>query len=211
MPWLLRSQRPRAPDCYNSVVSTRPIIHAPHPSLRAVAKPVTNADTKMLQLQRNLGETLMAHTNPQGVGLAAPQINEKWRMFVTYLESSESDQPQLKAFVNVRLIDRAEKEVVGVSPRDPDLEGCLSIPHLYAPVLRPEWVTLEYQTLEPDMTLSDFHTMTFFDFTARVMQHELDHLDGILFTDHVLKQGQPLYESRGRDLVSIDPELVQGF
>ena len=176
-----------------------------------VAKPITTVDTKILQIARGLSETLKAATNPQGVGLAAPQINEKWRMFSTFLENSESDEPQLKTFVNIRMIDRSEKEVLGTHPREPDLEGCLSIPHLYAPVLRAEWVTFEYQMIEPDSTLSDFHTMTFFDFAARVMQHELDHLDGILFTDHVIKQGQPLYESRGRDLVTIDPELARGL
>jgi peptide deformylase len=117
------------------------------------------------------------------------------------------DDPLSRVFINPKIIDRSDKLVTGINSRSPDLEGCLSIPHLYGPVLRHEWTTFTFQTLDRDNQLTDWHTETFYDFAARVMQHELDHLDGILFTDHILEQGQPLYQQIGEELVEVEPQL----
>jgi peptide deformylase len=193
------------------MVKPVPIIVAPNPGLRQVAKPIIAIDPKMLQILEELSATLPAASQPSGVGLAAPQISRLWRAFATYLEDIQTGEPVLRLFINPRIIDQSGKLTVGVNPRDPDLEGCLSIPGLYGPVSRPEWITLEYQTLQTDHTLSDQHTETFFDFPGRVIQHENDHLNGILFVDHIVAQGQPLFQAVNEDLVAVDPVLAKGF
>lgn len=187
------------------------IIIAPHEVLRKTAKPIERMDTKIAELIQHLADTLRATTNPQGVGLAAPQIKHSWRAFVTQLEDERFETPPIKAFINPKIIDQADRKIVGSSPRNPDLEGCLSLPWLYGPVLRPEWITLTWQELTPTKELSEWHTATFFDFTGRVIQHELDHLNGVLFVDHILEQGQPLYRSEKDDLIAIEPELARGY
>lgn len=192
-------------------MKTAKIVIAPHAALRQVARPVEQIDAKIANLVKTLLATLAATDNPPGVGLAAPQIATGWRIFATQLESSQSDDPLLRAFLNPRLSDRSDKQVLGVNPRDPDLEGCLSIPTLYGPVRRSEWVTLEYQLIDESGGLSPWHSETFFDFSARVVQHELDHLNGILFTDHILEQGQPLYQEEKHQLVEIDPQVARGL
>jgi peptide deformylase len=192
-------------------MKTAKIVIAPHPALRQAARPVEQVDPKITNLVKTLVATLSATDNPPGVGLAAPQIASGWRIFATQLESSQSEDPIRRAFVNPRISDRSDKQVLGVNPRDPDLEGCLSIPTLYGPVWRAEWVTLEYQLIQESGELSPWHSETFFDFPARVVQHELDHLDGILFTDHILEQGQPLYQEEKHKLVEIDPQVARSL
>ncbi len=187
------------------------IVVAPHTALRQVAKPITLADKKVISFAKALGEVLQRAENPTGVGLAAPQVDTPWRIFVTHLDSGQSDQPFIRYFFNPRLVDRADRLVTGMNPRKADLEGCLSIPYLYGPVARPEWVTLEFQTLTETGELSLYHTETFFDFIGRVVQHELDHLDGILFTDHILTQGQVLYQEEKGQLVEIDPQIARAL
>lgn len=191
-------------------MSVEKIITVPHDALRQVADPIVEVNSEVKTYLQNLGETLRAQEKPPGVGLAFPQVNRPLRAFATYLETSQSEEPVLRFFLNPRILDLAEKQSLGPNPRNPDLEGCLSIPWLYAPVWRPEWVTLEWQEIEGD-TLSDPKRETFYDFTARVVQHELDHLNGILFTDYVLQQGQPLYRSEKKQLVETDPIIIEAW
>jgi peptide deformylase len=196
-------------------MSVEKIITVPHAMLRQVADPVTQVNEELTTYLENLGETLRAQEKPPGVGLAFPQINKPLRAFATYLETSQSEEPVLRFFVNPKILDLADKQTLGPNPNNPDLEGCLSIPWLYAPVWRPEWVTLEWQEIEGDesssLVLSSPKRETFYDFTARVMQHEFDHLNGVLFTDYVHKQGQPLYRSEGKQLVETDPIIIEAW
>ncbi len=188
------------------------IVRAPHAALRSVADPITTVDTKVQQYLDSLQYTLQRTSNPPGVGLAAPQINRSYRAFTTQLENPNTDRLELRLYLNPKITDQADKEVVGTNPRQPDLEGCLSIPFLYGPIRRPEWVTLTWQELTPEGMLSDWHTETFFDFHGRVIQHELDHLNGVLFTDYILEQDQPLYRDKDGDLFRIDdPDFIQAY
>lgn len=187
------------------------IIVAPHPTLRLKAKTIEKSDKKIAELAKTLNQTLEATNNPPGVGLAAPQIDSSWRMFATQLESHLSDELVRRVFLNPRIVDQSDRQVLGVHPREPDMEGCLSIPFLYGPVLRPEWLTIEFQQIDPDGQLSHVHSETFFDFAARVVAHEIDHLDGVLFTDHILSQGQPLYQEEKRKLIEIDPQIARSL
>lgn len=193
-------------------MKTTPIVRAPHKALRTVAQPIVTIDTKLRQHLESLEHTLQRTTNPPGVGLAAPQIDAPHRAFATQLIHAHTDQYRIRLFINPRVTDLADKQVVGTNPREPDLEGCLSIPFLYGPVKRAEWVTLTWQEMTDSQELSDWHTETFFDFPARVMQHELDHLNGILFTDHILNQNQPLYREAKGDLELIpNPDFIKAY
>lgn len=193
-------------------MKTTPIVRAPHQSLRTKAEPITHIDAKIRQNLESLGFTLKHTTNPQGVGLAAPQINKSLQVFATQLEHPRTGDLEIRLFLNPKITDQADKLVLGVNPRQPDLEGCLSIPYLYGPVNRPEWITITWQEMTDSEELSQWHTETFFDFPARVIQHELDHLHGILFTDHSLKQNQPLYREVNDDLELVeDPTFVLAY
>lgn len=154
---------------------------------------------------------LRAAVDPPGVGLAAPQIDSLWRIFATQLDQDQHSRNPIRLMVNPVIIDKSDKKVLGTNPRHPDLEGCLSIPELYAPVLRSEWVTVRWQAPDWQDQLAGEHTETFFDFSARVIEHELDHLDGILFTDHVREQGQPLFRSVKDSLEEVSIEITKDF
>ncbi len=193
-------------------MKTLPIVRAPHKALRTVATPITSVDTKLRQQLEALQYTLKRTTNPPGVGLASPQIDHLHRAFTTQLMHPHTEEYHVRLFLNPRIVDASDKHVTGPNPRNPDLEGCLSIPYLYGPVSRPEWITLTWQELTDSTDLSEWHTETFFDFSARVMQHELDHLNGVLFTDYILSQNQPLYrEEKGELELVEDPEFIRAY
>lgn len=184
------------PDSWRSLdtiedVSTEPIIVIPHPTLRQKAEAILAWSPELETLVKTLIETLQAARNPRGVGLAAPQIDHSLRMFATLL----NDEPRI--FINPHITKSSEKLTLGRDPDDPDLEGCLSIPRLYAPVPRHSWVELTYQQPENGKLIE--HKETFDDFPARVVQHEQDHLDGILFLDHTLRFDLPVLEGEGRE------------
>ncbi|MDP4116169.1 MAG: peptide deformylase [Bacteroidota bacterium] len=139
--------------------------------LRKKAVKVNNADNEVLMLVKDLFETMR---NANGVGIAANQVGSNKSIFVidiSMVEGYEKIKPI--AFINPKIVYRSSETVIME-------EGCLSIPLLKADVERPEFIKIVYndtnlkeQTLEAD------------DFLARVIQHEYDHLKGILFTDKV--------------------------
>lgn len=196
-------------------MSKKKIITAPHKTLRLKAKVIDELDKSVNQFLRSLQQTLVAQEKPAAAGLALPQIDLSYRAFATYLETPVSTHPQARIFVNPVIIDLSDVLSVGPDRKSPDLEGCLSIPELYGPVARPEWVTMEFMEVlnpgEDDIQLSDPKQETFYDFPGRVMQHELDHLNGILFTDYTLKQGQPLFRQEKNDLLPVDPMVVKAW
>ena len=193
------------------------IVTIPHPSLRKKAKPVIEVDAALIKLVSDLETTLDEHRDPPGVGLAGPQVDKLSRIFITKLpygddvgEPGNRPASQIRHFINPQLVKACKrKKVLGVKTNQPDLEGCLSMPGLYGPVPRHRWVELEFQTLK-DGRLID-QRERFAGFQARVVQHELDHLDGILFTDYALKNGLPVYRESetGQGLVEIEPELIE--
>ena len=151
--------------------------------------------------------------------MAATQVDKLLRVFATNLPISDEvgkpgDRPpgKLRYFINPT-INRAckRKKVLGVNRKDPDLEGCLSMPGLYGPVPRHRWVEMEFQTIEDNKLVG--HKERFDGLAARVMQHELDHLDGVLFTDYALKNGLPVYRPSegGNELIEIDQELIKAI
>lgn len=175
------------------------IISVPHPSLRQEAKPVKRVDQKLTRLVTALGDTLAKKKNPPGVGLAAPQVDRLWRVIATYLPPSGSDQeaPVIQVYINPEIVKHCRRSLTfGPDPEQPILEGCLSIPNLYGPVPRYRWVDVEYQVLSGDQLVN--HKQRFAEFAGRVIQHEIDHLNGILFTDYLLKYDLPAYQGASR-------------
>lgn len=169
------------------------IITIPHPSLRKKAKLVTHVDKKLVSFISELEEILYKKRNPRGVGLAAPQVDKLWRIFSMNLEKIET-------FINPRIVKRSKSIILGPDEEDPILEGCLSMPELYGPVPRNAWVEVEYQVINGDKLSEKKAKLE--DFDARVFQHEIDHLDGILFTDYSLKYNLPVYKERKKDKVN---------
>ncbi len=192
------------------------IITVPHSTLRQQAKTVGAWNGEIDNLLSQLGSTLVNHRNPQGVGLAAPQVDVSLRIFATHLavdENNESSPSQLRFFVNPVITRHSPKHTFGPQPRQPILEGCLSIPKLYGAVPRWDWVEFEFDTPPTGGGDWEHHKERFEGFAARVMQHEFDHLEGLLFTDYTLKYELPIYteNKKTKELEEIDPQVLLAF
>ncbi len=195
-----------------------PLVLAPDNRLRQKSKSVERLDAKLLTFLNDLAQTLLTKTDPPGVGLSAIQVGQPLRIFATYMPQDLSLPLKSWSPTNQEIVFMINPVIKAVTPgaktlggtvSKPYYEGCLSIPKLYGPVYRYYGLSLEYQSFafKPEMTevppLSK-QTAKFVDFPARVIQHELDHLDGILFTDHTLKDNLPLYYDTPEGLEPID-------
>lgn len=193
--------------------SIRPIITVPHETLRKKSADVA-LDKKTLEIAKQLEETLFAKTNPQGVGLSAPQIDRPKRIFVTWLakdgdRDSQATSEDLMIYINPMIVDIANETTYGPDSDHPILEGCLSIPKIYGPVPRAPWVMLKFITLHKGNFIEK--EKKFEGFLARIIQHEFDHLEGKLFTDYSLELDLPIYEFIGKKAIEINKELLQSF
>lgn len=162
------------------------IIDTKNPIIRQKSKPVTKIDKKIKELAKDLVDTLRVQKEPEGVGLAAVQIGKLVRMFAMVYQTG------FKVIINPQVISSIpNKKKTGkkTNKKNSILEGCLSVPFYYGPLKRKYSITISYQ--EVDGTEK---TETFTDFPAQIVQHELDHLEGVLFTDHILTQKKPLYK-----------------
>jgi len=149
-----------------------PIYAYGHPILKRVAKHIASDHTNLNDLISNMWETMY---NAEGVGLAAPQIGESIRVFIvdteqTYKEDDKSNGVKT-VFINAEKIEEDGEFW-------PYEEGCLSIPHIRGEVERQKKLKIKY--LDENF---DEHTKVFEGINARVIQHEYDHLEGILFLD----------------------------
>ena len=162
------------------------IVHVAHAVLTTPAKPVTSFDKRLARLIADLKESFLGKTNPKGVGLAAPQIGESWRVFIT----KPTEKSKIRVFVNPEIIKRSDKLIVGLLDRYNKLEGCLSIPKIWGQAKRNATLTLRYQD-----AAGKVHEENFTGFMATIIQHETDHVNGILFTQRVLEQKGKLYQS----------------
>lgn len=185
------------------MAGVKQIIEIPHETLRKIAKEVTKVDKKLVKLVADLEETLERKRNPRGVGLAAPQINTSLRLFCLNING-------ITTYINPEIINTSSNTTFGPDKKEPILEGCLSMPQLYGPVPRWEWIEAKFQTLEDNQLVEK--TQKFSDFEARVFQHELDHLDGILFTDYALEYDLPVYkEYKTDEFEEVDPQILELF
>lgn len=184
------------------------IITIPHQTLRQKAKVITKIDKQVLKFVKDLEQTLKKSSNPKGAGLAAPQVNKLWRVFATQVSRSDKSRSaaNLRVFLNPVISDHSTEQTLGPDPKDPTLEGCLSLPNLWGPIPRWEWVRLDYQIIENSDLIDQ--SERFSEFFARVIQHELDHLDGVLFTDYSLEHNLPVYQEINNKFVEIEDRTL---
>ena len=146
-----------------------PILLVPDPRLRAKARPVGPADADAV---RALAPRMLdAMYKAPGIGLAAPQVGELLRMFVVDLQKEEKPDPMV--LVNPEIVAVSEE----LALRE---EGCLSLPGQYAEVQRPARVKMRYFDLKGAKREIEADGLL-----ATCLQHEIDHLDGVLFVDHL--------------------------
>lgn len=149
----------------------RPLVILPDPVLRQLSKPLERVDDAVRQLADDMLETMY---DAPGIGLAAIQIGEPLRMLV--IDLAKEDEPKApQVFINPQIV--ATGDDISVYE-----EGCLSIPDYYAEVERPALITVNY--LDRD---GKEHTVEADGLLATCLQHEIDHLNGVLFIDHISK------------------------
>jgi peptide deformylase len=152
-----------------------PILVAPHPVLKQKCTPVETVDDEVRRILDDMLETMY---DAPGIGLAAPQVGVSKRMLVVDVSGKDEDPRPMK-LINPEIVEASDA-------KNTHEEGCLSFPDQFSNVVRPAAVTVKYldetgaeQTIEADGLL------------ATCIQHEIDHLDGIVFVDHIsaLKRG----------------------
>jgi peptide deformylase len=150
-----------------------------HPVLRAKAKPIDPADIGSPRVQRLIDDMFHTMKEYEGVGLAAPQVHESLRLFVAGFAAREDDEGDGSRGVPMMALINPEITPVGEAT-DEDWEGCLSIPDIRGRVPRSRQIVVQaYDRRGKRVELRAS------GFTARVIQHETDHLDGVLFFDRM--------------------------
>lgn len=146
-----------------------------HPVLRAKARPLTPSDVRTAEIQTLIGDMIETMVEYRGVGLAAPQVHEGVRLFVADLNAREDDDSEGEpiAIINPEIVP-VGSEVVD------DWEGCLSIPDIRGKV--PRFRDIKVRALDKDGARVELRAK---NFAARIIQHETDHLDGVLFFDRM--------------------------
>jgi peptide deformylase len=144
------------------------IVNHPHPALRHQSKPVKRVDAELAGIVRDMFQ-LMYESG--GIGLAANQVDLPLRLFIVNLAAAADEGEEL-VFINPVL----SKPKGNVEME----EGCLSFPQLYGPVIRPKEITVNAYNLRGEEIKAHLSGML-----ARVVQHEYDHLDGVLFIDRM--------------------------
>lgn len=160
-------------------MAPREIVTLPQPILRRKARKVTDFGTELQALIDDMIETMR---QAPGVGLAAPQVDESVRVIVVeYPEKEDDEESPLKLYtmVNPRITRKSEETIVGT-------EGCLSVPGILGDVERPTAITVKGQNRH-----GQAYTLKAKGWLARIFQHEVDHLDGVLFVDRAEKVWKP--------------------
>ncbi len=144
--------------------------------IRLVGDPVLRRETRSIDqfdsaLQKMVNNMIKTMHREDGIGLAAPQVGYSLKLCVVDISSIDEDEFP-RAFINPEIIDRWGEETVE--------EGCLSIPDVRDDVTRPEGIRLLYQDM-----LGKKHETSYDGWMARVLQHEIDHLNGVLFVDYL--------------------------
>jgi peptide deformylase len=150
-------------------MTIKPLIILPDPLLRQVSKPIERVDAETKRLAQDMLDTMY---DAPGIGLAAVQIGVGRRVLVIDVSREDEEKTPL-VFINPEILSSSEDRSVYE-------EGCLSIPDYYAEVERPAQVTVKYVDREGKEQTIDAEGLL-----ATCLQHEIDHLNGILFIDHI--------------------------
>jgi peptide deformylase len=163
----------------------RKIVGSRDPCLRKISRPVEKIDKKVLSLIQDLKETLISQKDPEGVGLAAPQLGKNLQIFAINYEDIK------RVIINPEILEIKEnhKNKKKEKPGLKIMEGCLSLPNYYSPIKRASFVKLKYLDEHEKEVVEDFK-----GFYAQIVLHEIDHLKGTLFVDRLLEQKKKLYK-----------------
>lgn len=165
-------------------MAIKKIITVPNPKLRQQSKPVKKIDKKIEKLVEDLLDTVKAAEEPKGAGLSAVQISKLVRIFV--IKKGKKFVP----FINPKITWQSKKMFSQVLEKEKVfMEGCLSIPGYYGFVDRPYAVKLKWQDLKGKTLQEKFENKE-----SAYVQHESDHLNGILFIDRILRQQGKIYK-----------------
>jgi peptide deformylase len=155
-------------------MANRRIYETPDPVLRQISRPVETFDDALKTLVADMFETMY---DAPGIGLAAVQVGEPIRLLVIDLQEPEEEDGEPvrdpKIFVNPEILWTSDHDV-------PYTEGCLSVPEQFAEVMRPDRVRAKWQDLDGKIYEEEIDGML-----AVCLQHEMDHLEGVLFIDHL--------------------------
>lgn len=167
-------------------MSREDIIVLPHPSLRKRSQRVGAFDDKLKKLCSDMEAAALDWEDHRqheiGVALAAPQINRLKRVIVIRNDFDDKDDRTFLPLINPKVIRHEGRQV-------PDYEGCLSVPDVYGQVPRYEKIKIKAQ----DLSGQEFR-LTATGFLARVLQHEIDHTNGIMFVDYLKDQPDAFYK-----------------
>ncbi len=181
-----------------------PILAFGHPTLRKIAQPITSEYKDLPQLIADMYETMYAS---KGVGLAAPQIGKSIRLFIVDTTPFIKDHPEetefMQVFINATITETSGEEWIFN-------EGCLSVPEMREDVSRKSNIHIEYEDENFNVRSEDFGGLR-----ARVIQHEYDHLEGVLFVDRVSALKKMLIKRRlseiSKGLITADYKMIFPF
>jgi peptide deformylase len=164
-------------DCagnpYLDAMAILPILEVPDPRLKTISAPVDVFDDALKTLIADMFETMY---DAHGIGLAAIQVGVAQRVLVIDLQEPGEDEQAMRkplVFINPEILDPSEEQSIYS-------EGCLSVPEQYAEVERPATIRARWQDVEGKLHEADMTGLM-----ATCLQHEMDHLEGILFIDHL--------------------------
>ena len=155
-------------------MAIRPIVEVPDPRLREISKPVEGVDDELRALVSDMFETMY---DAPGIGLAAIQVGVPKRVLVIDLQEPEQEGGEPvrdpRIFINPEILQASDQEV-------PYTEGCLSVPDQFAEVDRPDRIRARWMDLQGKVREEEIEGLL-----ATCLQHEMDHLNGVLFIDHL--------------------------
>jgi len=169
------------------------VVNYGEPVLRQEAEKVTKISAKIQKLVADMFDTMYAY---DGCGLAAPQVGELKRIFVLDCSTEDNPMPQM-VFINPVII---KKQGAMISR-----EGCLSFPGVYTDVKRYETISVRYMDMKGKTQVMTVQEGTLL---CRAIQHELDHLNGVLFVDHVIDRFTTDQLLAEKHLPPIEPEKI---
>lgn len=172
------------------------ILTLPNPLLRQKSKTVVAIDEKVLRLLKEMAVFLKNESTdknqPRGIGLAAPQVGYSMRIILIWSSESRKILPM----INPQIIWKSKRTKLGIPGSKKSLpagrqafEGCLSVPGVWGKVRRHSVIKVCYQTPNNQLVIRRFRKLT-----GVVIQHEIDHLDGILFVDRIIQQKGKIFE-----------------
>ncbi len=150
------------------------IIKYPHPTLRHKSKPLKRVDRELKQIVAEMFELMYSN---QGIGLAANQVDLPYRLFIMNVKGDPAEEGEAKVFLNP-VISRKSGSAEAQ-------EGCLSFPDIWAPVRRPEKIVVTAYGIDGEEFSYEMDGLY-----ARAVQHEVDHLDGVVFVDRLSQANQ---------------------